>query len=547
MPRRKALHGAGLMAFPVLLLAGAALAQPLPQRAGDLFLDERFEGTARIPPGFGGLDPFALPFGSGPAAAAPGPPPAWSLTPSIGAELRATDNISPGSSTKRSELITSITPGLIATADLARLTGRLSYAPAIRFYARDADSNGIDHNFSGQALATLVEETLFLDLRGFGGVQVLGGGSTAEGTTATSRSDQVQTASFQVSPYVLRRFGDIGTAQLGYTYGYTTQEGDRAFLPGATQPFFESQEITSHTLFGVLRSGQAFGRVSSVLSLNATEYEGTGVLAGGHRRLALVELAYALTRQVAVLVEGGYEDIAFGGTNPFDVAGPVWAVGVRLNPGPGSQVILRYGRRDGFNSLRLDAGVDVGVRTRLFASYAEQISSSALQAGGLLSSATIDRDGNFVNADTGAPLISPFGGSLFAVQNSVQRTKRGTLGLTQSFERDVVTLLLTYEDRTPITAASGTETFAQEGWTAGLSWNRLLTPTLTGNLAGQYGRSESRGTGSGSVYSVRAGVTQELAPGLVGSLQFIHLNSEAGLISRRNAQNVVILGLRQSF
>jgi uncharacterized protein (PEP-CTERM system associated) len=535
----------GLAVLPGLLLAGTALSQPLPGTSG-FSLDERYQGTARASPGFGGLDAFAYPFGTGAPVAAEGPPRAWSITPSIGVELIATDNANLGFGSRRSELIGRLIPGIDAQAELARLTGRLSYSPSLLYYARGGRSE-INHAFSGQALATIVEELLFLDVRGFGGVQALGGGFTPGSATVTDRDNQVQTASFQVSPYVLHRFGDIATAQAGYTYGYTTQSGQTAFLPGSTQPFFTDQETTTHTLFGVLRSGPAFGRVAGTLSLNATEFEGTGILAGGHRRVGSLEVAYAVTRQVALLVEGGYEDLRFGGTNPIDISGPIWSVGVRLNPGPNSQVILRYGRRDGFNSFRLDAGVDVGVRTRLFATYNEQLGSSGLLASDLLSSAAVDRDGNFVSPNSGAPLVSPFGGSLLATQSSIQRVKRGTLGASQFFERDVVTLLLSYDERTPVTAATGTQAFAQEGWSAGLSWARQLTPTLTGNLAGQYGRNDSPTVGGGNVYSLRAGLTQEFRPSLIGYLQYIHVNSQAGLISRRSPQNTLVLGLRQTF
>lgn len=548
--RRPALRRGPVIAavLPGLLLAGTAAAQPTLASTSGFFLDERFEGQ-RAAPGLGGLDPFAYPFATGPAAAAPAPARNWSVTPSLGLQLLGTDNLNDSVRDRRGEFITTIRPSIDAASNLSQLTGRLAYTPAIRIYAEQRGRDGVDHFFNGRALATLLEDAIYFDLRGFGGLQAIGGGFTPEGSTVTDRRAQAQTASLAASPFLLHRFGNTATLQLGYSLQYAVVDGQAATLAGSSQPFFTAQETTSHQGYAVLRSGPSAGRVGYELRSFGSITEGTGVLAGSSRHLTSAQLRYSLTREVAALVEGGYEEQHYLGTRPFNVAGPVWSVGLRLTPEPGSSVTLTYGRRDGFESFRLDAGLDVGARTRLFATYFEGLSSPTLLAGNLLTQATVDPLGNFVDPGTGAPIISPFGGSLLATQNTLFRQRRATLGAVQTWERDSFSLLFSYDNRTPVTSAVGTQGFAQSGWSLGATWSRQLSPDLNGLLGIQYGRVESaeRSGGADDVYAFRASLARELAPGLFGSLQYLFSTRSAPASSDRAFTNVVVLTLRQVF
>lgn len=540
-----------------LALAAPAAAQPLLPEAPGPFREGRLEGARASPvlpgyEGFGDLGGLGLPFGgiplaTGRTAAAPGPAPAWSLTPSIGLELLATDNARGTVRDRRADFVTTLSPALDARAETARLTGRLSYAPLLRHYAESGEVR-LDHRFSGQGLATLVQDRLFLDLRGYGGLQSLGGGYLAQDNLATNRRDLVQTVNLQASPYLVHRFGTLAVAQLGYSYQYSSVSGRRAFLPGSARPYFTDQETNAHTGYALIRSGEEFGRLVLESRTVGTVYEGDGVLDGAHRLFTSVQALYALTRQVALLAEGGYEDQHYGGTRPLDIQGPIWSVGVRLTPGPDSILILRYGRRNGYESFSLDASVYVGVRTRVFATYADQLGTPGQLAGDLLSGASFDAYGNPVSGLTGAPLAAPFGSSLLATQSSLQRVKRATAGISQAWPRDTITLFSSYEDRSPLTSEPGTVGFAQKGYFVGLTWGRALTPVLNGFASVRYGRTESpTALGASDVYGLSLGLSQELAPGLFGSLRYLYANRGSDFDSGRAVQNTVVLALRKFF
>jgi uncharacterized protein (PEP-CTERM system associated) len=501
----------------------------------------------RLAPFLPGFDAFDL-LPDAPDNAPASPPSGWRITPSAGLQLLATDNAHSSPNDKRSELITTITPGLAVAAETARLTGRLSYSPNLVFYAGAPDQNRVDQRFSGNASAALLQDKLFLDVLGFGGVQVTRGGTAPQGAPAVDRNNRIQTVSLQASPYYLHRFGGLATARVGYTWRYLTQDGNDAFLPGSSQPFFTSQETTAHEGYAVVRTGEDFGRLALEGRASAVTYDSNGVLDGAHRNLATLQALYALTREVSVAVEGGYEDTHYGGTRPFNEQGAVWSAGARLAPNSDSVITVTYGRRGGYEAPYVDASTNIGVRTRVFASYTDKIGTVAQTGAELLAAATVDSLGNPVVSST-TPTYLPFGGSLLASQTSVQRLKRGVLGISQSWPRDNVSLTLSYDDRSPVTATRGTESFPQKGYSVGLAWSHALTETLNGISSLQYGRTRSSSSlvGNGDFYSVRLGVTQQLRPGLFGTLQYILTSQSANLASGDAMQNVVIFGIQQVF
>lgn len=555
---------AGTMAALAVALGftQSATAQPLLPGAGTPFLDGRLEGTRASPvlpsgeeyggfggPGsFGGFRGFGSLFGAGQVAAPPAPARPWRITPSIGVELWATDNVDHTADGRQADLLTTITPSVDVEANSARIRGRFNYSPSLRYYAETRGQNGIDHNFSGQALATLLEDRLFLDLRALGGLQAIGGRYAPQESPITNRRDLAQTVTLQASPYLVHRFGDLAVAQIGYSYQYYNVSGDTTFLPGTAQPFFTGEETSSHQGYAVIRSGQAFGRLGLESRTTGTVYESSGVLEGAHRIFTSLQARYSVTREIAVLAEGGYEDQHYGGTRPLDIQGPIWSVGVRLTPNPDSVIIVRYGRRDGYDSASVNANFYIGGRTRVFATYSDRLGTAEQQAADLLSSVAVDPLGNLVDSTTGAPVLAPFGGSLLATQDSLQRVKRATAGISQIWPRDTVTLFAYYDDRTPVTSEPGTLGFPEKGYSVGLTWSRMLTPVLRGLVLGEYGRTESSSAlGDSDTYTFGLGLSQELAPGLFGSVQYNYYNRGDATGSGRAVQNIIILGLRKVF
>jgi uncharacterized protein (PEP-CTERM system associated) len=475
------------------------------------------------------------------------PRPAWSITPSLGLQLTGTDNVRNTATDRRGDAYLTLTPAITASANTARINGQLTYNPSGRLYAGEDELNRLDHRFSGSAQAMLVEDAVFVDMMGYGTVVDSQGGLAPQNANVANRQNAVQTTLLQIAPYVMHRFGGDATVRVGYGFRQTMQDGRAAFLPGATQPYFTSNDTTAHEGHAVLRSGENLGRLALESRTVATTYTGTGALDGAHRYISTVEARYALTRWLAPLVEFGYEDQRYGGTSPLTIQEPVWSVGMRLTPDRDSTIILRYGRRDGYDSASLNASVALGGRTTLTARYSDQIGTALQRAGDTLANARLDEYGNTIDPASGGPVVLPFSNSLLATQNSVSRNKRAVVTLTQRWPRDSISLSLLYDDRQPITAARGTAAFAQKGFSASLAWSHELTERTTASAYLQAGLNENPGGGDSTIYTARLRLNHAISTSLVGWMEYGFNSRSNALSGGDTTQNLFIIGLRQFF
>ncbi|MFC0406724.1 porin family protein [Roseomonas elaeocarpi] len=501
------------------------------------------------------LDAANFPYG----VVAPPPEPSgrgWSITPSLGLELLATDNLYQSHTNRRADFVTSVVPGLLLSVDTSRLRGLLNYEPSIEFHVARGEQNRVDQNFNGQVLATVVPDSVFLDIRGAGATQAASGGYAPQGLAVTDRNNRVQTSSVQISPYFVHRFGGLGTVQIGYAFQAVSQDiggngigggrDDGGFTPNG-QRYFSDQDFTAHEFYAVGRTGENFGPLAFQTRLDSTSYDGTGVLDGAYRRIASVEARYAVTRTILALVEGGYEGQRYRGVPGIEISEPVWAVGGRLNFSPDSWITAKYGHHDGFNSATVDAVIGVGGRTQIFANYAERLTTNAQRAVDLLAATTLDEQGNPVDSETGAPTAQPFADSFLGVQSNLFRVRRGAISVSQTWPRDRITLTLSREDRQPVSVEAGTTAFSQRGTSGSLTWSHDLTPATSTVGSVQYGRFNSPGSGRGDVFSASAALVTQLMPRLSAFAQYALTTRGDDYASGRALQNVVLVGLRQTF
>jgi uncharacterized protein (PEP-CTERM system associated) len=556
--------------------AGQTEAPTLPAPAGPAI-----GGTLTGPPGPGGfttpggpgavLSPDArarlggvgFPFNSVGSVGAPGGPgvrePGWRLTPNLGIEQEYNDNIFYTSRNREDDFITRVIPGLLLNVDTQRLQGTLNYAPALEFYWQNSDENRLTHSGSGQFLGTVVPDLFFVDVRGQAAVQSLSGGATPGTQPGVGRDDQVQTLSFSVSPYLTQRFGSWASARTGYVYTYVNQDrvDQNAAFPANQPPTsFTPSEYSSHQGYLVVRTGENFGRYAGQASVSGTTFVGSGLYEDAYKNIVLLENRYAITRTIAGLVEIGYESQRFNTVPRTDVDDIVWAVGARLTPTPESVIVAKYGRRDGFNSFFLDGSLELGVRTRLFANYSERLTTSALNAGDLLSTTTLDPLGNPVDTVTGAPVLPSFANSALGVQSGLFREKVATATISQTWLRDTFSFSVSQTDRTPVADAPGTTTrsFAQKGTFFTFSWGHDLAETTRLTSYASYGITTSGVASDSDTYGAGIVLAHQINPALVGTLSY-RLNIRDGGFSAtgqpqgddRAVQNIITAGLRQSF
>jgi len=482
------------------------------------------------------------------------PPPSaigrtYSFTPSIAGELLATDNVDFTPRNRRSDFITTVTPGIAFSVDTTRLQGLLSYTPSLQLYGRDGDTQILQRG-NGQFLATLVPDALYLDVRGSASTQAARGGFAPQSTPTINNNGLVQTTTFQISPYYVHRFGDAATAQVGYTFQAVQQSlggGSSAATTPDGRVFFQNGDFTSHTLYAVARTGADFGQLALEGRVIATEYDGTGVLEDAYVRRVSIASRYAINRRVALLGEVGYEWQRYSGIPPFELSEPTWGIGTRIVLSEESLLTVRYIRSGGFNSPAVEASIGLGGRTRLFANYSEVLTTGAQRAADLLSTTTLDALGNPVDARSGAPVLQPSSDSFQGAQSGLQRIRRAAVTISQAWPRDVLVLTATNERRRSVAVAPGTIGIDQETNSVTFSWAHVLTPDMSVIGAVSYGRVERSGFGAGDTYGGSVTLANQLTPRLSGFIQYALTNRTDDFVPGTAVQNLVRIGLRQTF
>ncbi|MCS6921857.1 MAG: TIGR03016 family PEP-CTERM system-associated outer membrane protein, partial [Elioraea sp.] len=511
--------------------------------------------------------PFPLP-GGGPVTGQPTR--GWTITPSLGLTQSYNDNVFFTANNRKSDFITNVNGGLAMAVDTARLQGGLNATLGYNFYANQTRQNGATLNGGGQFLLTLVPDHLFISARGAATTQPFGSALDPQARTGTASGNLFRTYSVSLSPYGLYRFGGTATAFAGYVFQYVDQNRvGRAPTESATtiEDLLRRRDafatsFSSHQGYVGARTGEDFGRLAMQGSLSGTWFEGSGLYEGAYRHLALLETRYAFLRSVAGLVEVGYERERFNTVPKTDIDGPVWAVGARLTPNPDSLIIVKYGRRDGFNSWRVNGTWAVGVRTTIFATYQETLTTSALFAADLLSTTVLDPLGNPVDAQTGAPVLPGLLGQVIGASRTLSRQKLGTAGISQTWPRDTISLTATYLESTPIATAPGApqQTLSIETTSFGLTWSRSLTPLTSMSVFGSYalnttsvGNTAAPSSNDFTSISAGASLGTSLSPslGLGLTYQFRWRDNTTATANRPGGgsaiQNVFTAGLRQSF
>ena len=520
--------------------------------------------------------------------------PKWIVSPSIGVDIGITDNALATERNQRSDIFTLITPSLFVSGETARVRVNASYSPQATIYARTGSQTRVDQFGNAAALISFIPDTLFLDLRGTVTQQSrtggLGGYGGVNGSTiAQNRNDQVQSISVSITPYAEQRFGGWGTGRVGYSFLRTLQDTNNqtnySQIVGQTQlqqtfnnsGFGNQAGIANQGITGNLTTqrerasfvtGENLGRFNVITVAEAVQYNGAGAYHNAYRNRLTVDLGYAISRTVTVIAGTGYQDIRYTGTPGYRVNEPIWSGGVRLTPNPDSTITVGYGRKDGANSLYLDATTSPTARTRLFARYSQGLSTDAEGQQDLLQSTTIGSTGLLTDSATGAPVSST--SSQFGTQNGLYRLRRFSVSGSLLLNRDTFSVSVVNEDRSNLSAV----TFgpgvngallpvlpagsSSNGTFGTLSWQHELTPVMTVSANASYGITDYTNLGNSggnrqTSISGQAALSYQFTETLSGSARYLYTerssNQPQTLFGNQGnlVQNTLLAGLRKSF
>ena len=383
-----------------------------------------------------------------------------------------------GARRRGGDLTTMISPSINIEADTDLVRGTFSYKPMASLYMNNANMNNIAHNLNADLSSTLIDDLLFIDLRGYAAVQPI---VTSFGTTGGNGgpANETQTALFSASPYLQHHFGETLTARLGYTIARTVIE---SMQPRGQAPLISglNGNYTSHEQNLSLTTGPDFGRWSGGLQASATQYEGGGIYRGYHTERITTNYGYAVSRIMTATASVGYESITYGQSVLLPpIRGVTWSGGVQLTPNADSQIKISYGRQQGMTSASLDGNYAITSRITLGARYSQSIGSGLQNLQTALSHSSVGPGGISIDPVTGAP-VSLRG--LLNQQPGIYKTSATSLSAAWLLTRDLFSFDISSTQRSLLAGTPAGGATAGIGSNSGLSssasWNHTVSEAL---------------------------------------------------------------------
>ncbi|WP_326539085.1 TIGR03016 family PEP-CTERM system-associated outer membrane protein [Pseudorhodoferax sp.] len=159
---------------------------------------------AQVPQGFAGVK-----MGSGGRA--------WLLEPRVSTDVIWSDNAKHRESDKRSEFTTTVSPGLRLTANGQRLTGNLDYRITRVMRAQDTSADQTQQSLRSTARLEAIEDRLFVDYSGSITQRTISAFGQQTDDPFSDNPNRTEVRTFQLSPYLQGRFGDLASYRLRYS------------------------------------------------------------------------------------------------------------------------------------------------------------------------------------------------------------------------------------------------------------------------------------------------------------------------------------------
>lgn len=491
-------------------------------------------------------EPGAAP-GAPAAGAAASRGPAWTIIPSVSVNEAFTDNVFSTATQRRSDLISTLAPGLFVTGASPRLQGVFNYSPQVIKYLDNTSQDQIQQNLFSNGTLTAVPDFLFVDGSASISDQSRTGGRGFNNAAPLPTAQSTQTIAYTGSPYLRFRVGDDGDAELRYTLSQTVFSGNTGSVidPLTGQNLGSISNSTQHAGTFTYNTGDAFSRLQfGFLSSYIQFISGNGALNSRHAVDTLTG-AYAVTDQVSALFGGGYEKLAYPHQPQSDFAGPNWSLGARYQPRADRQITLTYGEVEGQNTFAGSMLYALTGDATLSAAYSEQNSSAQQQILQNLANSTQLSPGLTINPTTGLPqaITNPN----LALQNNIFRARNLQAGLTVERRRNHYSASFNRTEDTSL-GAGGLDQTTTGGV---LSWSRDLTPNATGIMSAGYASTASTAASGAAAASTDAltfgvSVNVALSETLSAGANYA-LSRQTGGISAPILVDIVSVSLRKTF
>jgi hypothetical protein len=249
------------------------------------------------------------------------------------------------------DFLTSVTPGLVVQDKTAHFQLTFDGSVSYDAYGRASDLDGYRYTLFANGLAELVERTVLVDFRTAINVQPISLNGYGSALERVLPGNQDQVINGTISPYLAHDFGNWASGELRYRASAL----DYSAANGASQALSQTaplvNQITpgsqdSNQISASLRAGPRFTIFRWVVEASASDgdYSGNQIV---RQRSASATGEIALDRKLALIAIIGvdsFSDSADQSSNSLNGSG---RLGVRLTPGPRTDLLLEGGVRYG--------------------------------------------------------------------------------------------------------------------------------------------------------------------------------------------------------
>ncbi|WP_338769392.1 TIGR03016 family PEP-CTERM system-associated outer membrane protein [Massilia sp. METH4] len=484
---------------------------------------------------------------------------AWQVKPSV--EVRETWSDNPdlrSDNDKRSQFITSVSPGIAVTNESPRLQVSASYQlNAFAYSDERANNQRLNSSLNASARGNPLRDFLYFDASAsISQAAVSAFGPVSDSPYSGSNRSEVR--SYRISPYIQHQFGNFATTQLRYSHDLVDSD------------FAGLARSQADTIDLAINSGPTFRTLGWGLQLNRENVE-DGLAPKSINSSALASLRYALNRQFSLTGTGGYDKFDYEGMGE-ETKGASWSLGFSYEPSARTSLRMSAGRRYYGNSYFL-AATHRSRNTVWSINYSDDVSTSrsnfllpsAVDTASMLNQmyqATIPdpvQRALFVQAYIRAlnlPRSIPNAINYFSNRYSLQRQLNASMAWRSSRTTAVANLYKTRREALSLVRydsallGPGQQNLNDDTDQTGMSVNvsYRLSARTSAALSANASRSKSlSGNLSDNSRQFRLYVTRSFQQRLAGTLEVRRNSGSLGLQNGSYAENAVSTSLSMNF
>jgi uncharacterized protein (PEP-CTERM system associated) len=449
----------------------------------------------------------------------------WLFTPFVGASENYTDNAFSTADDRKSDLYTTFDVGFSLTGEGNRVQLATEYDLSYDLYSRHSELNGFRHNLLASGDVELVSEHFFIQSQVAMTEETLSRSGSTTFADRTVSSDRTRVLNTRISPYYIQDFGGSATGLAQYTYSrvdfFDADVGTTSDSPSDSQ---------THQINLSLGSGRDFARTTWLLELLGVDSEVTG---GDDLQRGTFSASgqMPINRNVALIGAVGWDEFDGENIDNSAISGYFVGGGVRLTPGPRTDLSLQVGHRYGKGVADMDLTYIISSETLFTASYKVDIAT----AGQTLADTDIlDRNGELVN-----PNFTSTG-----YVDAITKSKTFSMGLSGTRGRNTFSGRTSLVQREFLSEGTDDEVVAFDS-----TFARQLSPQLEMTFAGGYSQvldPELAGEKDKSYYG-RAALNYQFTRSLTGTVSYSYFERNSETDTNDLRENNISVGVRKTF